>query len=77
MTMPRIADEIRKAAHAAAIERWNTGSADTTQMLMSVDAALQAALPTREQIEQRAVYDNGVMWIAVDAVLALLNGTES
>jgi hypothetical protein len=33
------------AARQAALARWQTGSADTTQMLMSVDAALLAALP--------------------------------
>ena len=40
-----IADEARKAARDAALFRWGTGSADTTQMLMSVDAALAAAAP--------------------------------
>jgi len=43
--MTRISDEARKAAHDAAKARWVTGSSDTTQMLLSVDAALAAALP--------------------------------
>jgi hypothetical protein len=40
----KISDEARKAARDAALFRWGAGSADTTQMLLSVDAAL-AALP--------------------------------
>lgn len=41
----KITDAARKAARDAALSRWGTGSADTTQMLLSVDAALVAALP--------------------------------
>ena len=56
MSDPRITNEVRKAARDAALHRWGTGSADTTQMLLSVDAALEAALPhltsTREQIAE-------------------------
>ena len=42
-------EEVRKVARDAAVERWLTGSADTTQMLLSVDAALLAALPHLRQ----------------------------
>jgi len=46
--MTHITDEARTAAHEAAVARWITGSSDATQMLLCVDAALEAALPHLE-----------------------------
>lgn len=40
-----IPDKAVEAARAAAVERWQTGSADTTQMLLCVSAGLEAAEP--------------------------------
>lgn len=36
-----------------------------------------SVLPTREQILQRAVYDNEEMWISIDALMDLLKGDQS
>lgn len=45
-----ITDEMRTAAREAARERWLTGSSDTTQMFLSVNAALEAIEPMLEKL---------------------------
>lgn len=40
-----VRSETWRKAKAAALEKWQTGSADTTQMLMCVNAALEAVVP--------------------------------
>lgn len=45
----KISDEAVEAARTAALARWYTGSADTTQMLLSVFAGIKATLPYLER----------------------------
>lgn len=65
-----IPEEARKAAHDAAVARWLTGSSDTTQMLLSVDAALAAALP-RLRFLENATYTAAEVKVLTEAALRL------
>ena len=118
----KISDEAYDAARAAALGRWYAGSADTTQMLLSVFAGIEAMLPYLERSDSEELpapsampdrealvdaigqatghvaemdqheegeWENGcascanwgypcaTLSDAADAVLALLNGSES
>jgi len=52
-----IPDETWPVAKTAALIRWETGSADTTQMLLCVRAALEAAVPAILAAERRRISD--------------------
>jgi hypothetical protein len=49
-----VTEEAIEAANQAALAKWQTGSADTTQMLLCVHAALAAVLRTRPVAEVQA-----------------------